>query len=118
MIVAILGASPKKNRYANKAQALLAFYGHQVFPIHPMHQEIDGLAVYPTLAHCPDFHTLTIYMNPERQKSIYQQILDSPAQRVIFNPGTENDALANQLRENGKEVWEKCTLVMLDGGMF
>jgi hypothetical protein len=38
--------------------------------------------------------------------------------RVIFNPGTENPALMQQLAADGMEVEEACTLVMLHTGQF
>jgi hypothetical protein len=38
--------------------------------------------------------------------------------RVIFNPGSENEALAKKLREAGIEVVEACTLVLLRSEAF
>ena len=38
--------------------------------------------------------------------------------RVIFNPGSENFALAKRLEASGAEVVEACTLVLLATGRF
>ena len=39
-------------------------------------------------------------------------------ERVIFNPGTENDEFIQLLEENGIEAVEACTLVMLSIGNY
>ena len=38
--------------------------------------------------------------------------------RVIFNPGTENPTLADDLKKTGIEVINACTLVMLSTNQF
>ena len=43
--VAVLGASPKRERYSNQAIRLLRDYGHTVLPVNPAQQEIEGLRV-------------------------------------------------------------------------
>jgi CoA binding domain len=48
--VAILGASPKPDRYAYKALELLHEYGHRTLPINPAFKEILGEKCYPTIA--------------------------------------------------------------------
>ncbi|MBT3806573.1 MAG: CoA-binding protein, partial [Desulfobacula sp.] len=44
--VAVIGASPKQERYSNKAIRLLAEYHHNPIPIAPKHEEIEGRKVY------------------------------------------------------------------------
>lgn len=63
-------------------------------------------------------HTITLYLNPTRQTSYYQYILDLSPERVIFNPGTENPELQDLLTQKGIEFMEACTLVMLSTGAF
>jgi predicted CoA-binding protein len=57
--------------------------------------------------------TITLYLNPHLQVAEYDYILEIHPQRVIFNPGTENDELMMLLQEKGIEGVEACTLVML-----
>jgi len=39
-------------------------------------------------------------------------------ERIIFNPGTEHAAFAERAAEQGSEVVEGCTLVMLGTGQY
>jgi predicted CoA-binding protein len=34
--------------------------------------------------------TVTLYLNPTRQRDYYNYIVEAKPKRVIFNPGTEN----------------------------
>ena len=120
MIVAVLGASPNRERYSNRAVRMLVEHGHAVIPINPGQTEIEGLAVMPSLDHLDagSVDTLTMYVGPERSDALGASILRLAPARVIFNPGSENPALAGELRAADIEVLEACTLVMLRAGQF
>jgi predicted CoA-binding protein len=62
--------------------------------------------------------TITLYLNPQNQKEYYDYILELKPNRIIFNPGTENEALIKQAKENGIEPVIGCTLVMLSTGLY
>jgi uncharacterized protein len=119
MNVAILGASNKPDRYSYKAVRMLREKGHMPYPVHPALAEVDGLPVFPSLsAITAPLDSITVYVSPKNQQAIAGDLLNSAARQVIFNPGTENPALADQLRQRGKEVLEACTLVLLTTGQF
>jgi uncharacterized protein len=119
MNVAVLGASNKPDRYSFKAVRMLRDKGHTPYPVHPALAEVDGLPVFHSLRNITDpFDTITVYVSPQNQQAIAGELLNSSARRVIFNPGTENPALADQLRQRGKVVLEACTLVLLTTGQF
>ncbi len=120
MKVAVLGASPKPHRYANKAVRKLLHYGHEVIPINPAYPEIEGLKAVRNLEALEpgDVDTITLYMNPSRTKDLGPAIIDADPRRMIFNPGTESPELAAELEDAGIETVEGCTLVMLDTGQF
>ena len=117
--VAILGASADPERYAFKAQRLLKEHGHRVIPVSAKEATIDGDA---TVAQLHDIEgavdTLTLYVRPAISSKYREQIEALKPGRVIFNPGTENEALAAALRAAGIEIEEACTLVMLRTGQF
>ena len=114
MNVAVLGASHKPERYSYMAVKLLAENGHRVFPVNPALKAIDSYPVYPSLKDIPEtIHTLTIYLNPERSSKLNHEIIALNPKRVIFNPGTENPVLAQDLQAAGAEVLHACTLVLL-----
>ncbi|MGI8955917.1 MAG: CoA-binding protein [Chthoniobacterales bacterium] len=47
-----------------------------------------------------------------------EEIVAAQPQRIILNPGAENDELAAAASSAGIEVVEACTLVMLRTGLF
>ena len=117
--VAVLGASPKPERYSNKAIRMLREYGHTVIPVNPAQKEIEGLAVVPDVAALPgNVDTVTLYVSPAHSAALLPGLLSLHPKRVIFNPGAENPALAQGLAKAGIVVEEACTLVMLRTGQF
>lgn len=119
MNVAILGASAKKDRYSYKALKMLRERGHAVFPVHPIIKNIEDNPVYSQLRDIKEsIHTLTVYLSSEKSNALADQILSLCPQRIIFNPGTENDYLEKVLAEKGIKVQRACTLVLLSTNQF
>ena len=79
--------------------------GHQVLNIYekPVIKNVD---------------TITLYINPEKQKQWYDYLLSLDPERIIFNPGTENQEFKSLAEKEGIECLEACTLVMLSVGNF
>ena len=60
----------------------------------------------------------TLYIKPERQEPVVEQIIKLAPKRVIFNPDTENQKAKKQLEDAGINVVEACTLVMLKTNQY
>ena len=117
--VAILGASPKPERYAFKAFEMLREYGHRPIPINPAFADILGVTCYPKISDAPGpIDTVTLYLGQARSNPLIDEIIDAKPRRIIMNPGAENSALAEKAEDAGIEVVEGCTLVMLQTGQF
>jgi uncharacterized protein len=117
--VAILGASINEERYSNKVQKFLIEKGFNVFPINPNYKEIGKLQCYSKLLDIKEqIGTLTVYMNPIQLKNIVPEIITKKPDRIIFNPGTENEEIENILKNEGIEIIEACTLVLLKTNSF
>lgn len=117
--VVILGASPKPERYANKALRLLRSRGHKVIPVHPAMDQIEGLPVRRSLHEIQEaVDTLTLYVGPARGEALAEDIVRLHPRRVIFNPGTESAYLEGRLADSGIPCVFDCTLVMLNAGRF
>jgi len=114
----ILGASPNPSRYSNKATVALRNNGHESLPIGIRDGVIAGIDIQTDLPIEHDVDTITLYLNPTRQKQYYDYIFKVNPKRVIFNPGTENPELMKMLREKGIEPVIACTLVMLSIGDY
>ena len=117
--VAVLGASPKPERYSNRAIRMMREYGHSVIPVNPAQATIEGL---PTAPHVEDIKiavdTVTVYVSPSHSDPLLPGLLALKPKRVIFNPGAENAKLEQALEKAGIEVIEACTLVMLRTKQF
>lgn len=116
--VLVIGASVKPDRYANIAINRLLDAGHDVMAISNRKGEVRGVEFL--LDHPPldDIDTVTLYVNPDRQKDYEDYIMNLQPRRVIFNPGTVNPPFMKRLSERGVEVLDACTLVMLSAGTF
>lgn len=117
--VAVVGASPKADRYSHQAMILLEESGHIPIPIAPARKEILGKKAYPTLAAVPgSIDTVTLYIRPSFQASVLDDAVCMKPSRIIFNPGTENPSEYDRLRSAGINVIEACTLILLRTGRF
>lgn len=118
MRVLVLGASKKEDRYSNKAIRMLRDYDHEVVAIGNREGEVLDVHISKVGEPQKDIHTLTLYVGPANQVVLYDYILDTHPQRVIFNPGTENPELMDLLKAKEIEVEIACTLVMLRTNQF
>jgi predicted CoA-binding protein len=117
--VAVVGASRKPERYSNRALRMLASHGHLPIPVSKLGHAILGHTGYASLTAVPGpIDTVTVYLSPEKQPPVIQDILAVQPRRVIFNPGAENPEAVAALVRHGIEVVEACTLVLLATGQF
>ena len=109
----VLGATTKPDRYAFKAITMLVEKGHSVLAIGQNQGEVAGIKIYTKQIPLANIDTVTLYLNPLRQRDYYNYIIETKPKRVIFNPGTENPELEKLAASKGIEAVEACTLVML-----
>nr|WP_299032957.1 CoA-binding protein [uncultured Tenacibaculum sp.] len=109
----VLGASLKSSRYSNIAIKRLRDNGIETVAIGLQKGTVADIIIETENIFFEDVDTVTLYLNPERQKSYYEYIVHLQPRRVIFNPGTENIEFMELLKENGIESEIACTLVLL-----
>jgi predicted CoA-binding protein len=114
----VFGASLKPSRYSHLAIIRLVSHEIETVGFGLREGEVSGAWVKTSLKGLSGFHTITLYMNPNRQKAFYADIVNLSPERVIFNPGTENPELYAILRKAGIKVLVACTLVLLATGQF
>lgn len=114
----LLGASTKPDRYAFKAITMLVEKGHSVLAIGQNTGEVAGIKIYTKAIPLKNIDTVTLYLNPLRQKEYYNYIVEAKPKRVIFNPGTENPEFYQLLQLNKIKVEVACTLVLLTTNQF
>ena len=118
LITAVFGSSVKPMRFSFKAINKLRQNGYPVHALGLREGRVADVDIQTGKPDLTDVHTVTMYLGPQNQPEYYDYIQSLKPQRVIFNPGTENNEFANILKDNGVEVVEYCTLVMLDMDMF
>lgn len=114
----VLGASDNPERYSYLALNRLREHGHPVVAIGSHMAVVAGVDIETQMKEMNDVDTVTMYLNPKNQKGYYQEILSMKPKRIIFNPGAENEELEALASQNGIEVMEACTLVLLGTGQF
>lgn len=119
-LMVILGLSDDPQRYSHMAMESLRKHGYEnIIGVHPTLKQVDGVNVVPKLEDIPSRpHTLTVYLSPQKSEALIPSIVRLNPQRIILNPGTESDKLANAARAKGIEVEEACTLVLLRARQF
>ena len=114
----VLGASPNPSRYSYLAVRKLLNHQYEVVAIGKRKGKIGDVDIQTDHVPVAGVHTITLYLNPQNQLEYYDYILGLKPNRIIFNPGTENDELEARAREKGIEPVQGCTLVMLGSGMY
>ena len=109
----VLGATAKPEKYAFKAITLLVEKGHSVLAIGQNAGEVAGIKIQTKAIPLKNIDTVTLYLNPARQKDYYNYIVEMKPKRVLFNPGTENPELYQLLELNNIKSEVACTLALL-----
>jgi len=116
----IVGSTPKPYKYAQQAAKMLDERNFEFIPLGIQEGDVLGreiLNIYDK-PEIEDVDTVTLYINPQRQKEWYSYLLSLHPKRIIFNPGTENQELKKLAEQEGIECLEACTLVMLSIGVY
>lgn len=113
----VLGASTDTARYANRAIKLLRAHNHEVVAVGKDEGNVAGVDIIHDIP-AEQVDTVTMYLNPLRQKLYYDKILSLKPRRIIFNPGAENHELEKLAADNGIATEEACTLVLLNTGQY
>lgn len=111
----LVGAGPNPSRYAYLAANMLEEYKHDTVLLGIKKGDINGNQILDIREkpEIKDVDTITLYIGPQRQTDWIDYLLSLKPKRIIFNPGTENDAFQSLAEEQDIEVLEACTLVML-----
>jgi len=114
----VIGGSENPARYSNRAIRSLRQNNIEVVSIAKREGRVLDVEIKTEFPVSDNIHTITMYIGQPRQSEYYSQILELNPKRVIFNPGAENDELAELLENRGIETTVACTLVMLSTGQY
>ena len=114
----VLGVSTNPEQYSHLAVKRLLAAGHPVEAVGRSPFAIDGIQVESEKKPFENIHTVTLYLNPQRQAEYEDYIIDLHPSRIIFNPGAENEIFKTRAEKEGIETLNACTLVMLSTDAF
>lgn len=114
----LIGATTDASRYAYKAANSLVTHGHELVPLGIREGTVAGKEISIEKPTLQNVDTVTLYISPKHQPEWYDYILQLRPERIIFNPGTENNELVKLAESAGIESIEGCTLVMLSIGTY
>lgn len=114
----VLGATDRRDKYANLAIRRLREFGHEVIAVGARPGMVDDVPIATSIPQDIEIDTVTLYLNPFNQQAYKKQIIELRPKRIIFNPGTENLDLEAEAEDAGIEPVIGCTLVMLSAGTY
>lgn len=114
----VLGASDNPSRYSYLAIQRLRSNGHPVVAIGRKQTRVNDVSIETEKTKHDEVDTVTLYLNQEHQRQYYDYIFSLNPKRIIFNPGAENEELAELAKKNNIQSLEACTLVMLSTGQY
>ena len=110
--VAVLGASADRAKYGNRAVRAYRADGWEVYPVHPVAREIEGLPAYRSILDIPvAVDRATIYLQPETTLLILPEIARKGVRDLYLNPGSESSAVIARAQELGLLPILACSIV-------
>lgn len=109
--IVIIGASSKRDRFANKAVRAYAQKGYRVYAVHPREETVEELPVYRSVGEVPDkLDIASLYVRPEIGMTLLEELAKKGIRDVYLNPGAESDELYQRARELGLNPMMACSI--------
>ncbi len=110
---AVVGASPKKEKYGYKVFKTLVGRGFTVYPVHVAAKEIDGFKVYPNINSLPEIpEAVVLIIPPEKTLSVLNDMVKLNIHNVWFQPGSESEEAIEFCKKNDINFVSKACLMM------
>ena len=110
--VAVIGASPDRSKYGNKAVRAFVRQGYTVVPINPRGVDVEGLKAYASILDVPGpIDMVTMYLPPAVGELVIEDVARKGVTEVWLNPGADSPALVARARELGLNPIVACSIV-------
>ncbi len=113
--VAIIGASADRSKFGNKSIRAHLQQGYEVYPVNPKGGEIEGLAVYASIADVPVDHLdrISMYVPPHIGLGMLEEIAAKGCRELWLNPGSDSQQLIDRAEQLGLQPIVACSIVDL-----
>ena len=110
--VAVIGASPDRHKFGNKALRAFRDAGYRAIPINPHHDEVEGERAYATVLDYPgNIDMATVYVPPDIGAQVVESLAQKGIGEVWFNPGADDPAVLTRARALGIRPIQACSII-------
>ena len=111
--IALVGASPKPYRDANRIMHFLIDAGYTVYPVNPAYEEIDGIKCFPDVKSIPaKIDIVDIFRNPDYVLPVIDDAIAANAKSVWMQLGVINEEAMQRAEAAGLlVVMDQCILI-------
>ncbi len=110
--VAVIGASPDRAKFGNKAVRAYARQGFTVYPVHPREKSIEGLPAYPSVRDLPARPDIvSIYLPPPVVLQVLPDIAARGCDELWLNPGADSPEAVAAAEKLGLNVIQACSIL-------
>jgi uncharacterized protein len=112
--VAVIGASPDRRKFGNKAVRAFKQRGYRVFPINPKAPEIEGLIAYSNISAIPVRPDIvSIYLPPPVVVTVLPEVAAKGCDHLWLNPGASSPEVVAEAQRLGLSPVDGCSIVSL-----
>lgn len=113
LAVAVVGASPDRRKFGNKAVRAYLAAGFDVFPVHPSAETVEGLPVYRTVRDIPRdrLDRVSVYLPPSAGLAVLPDIAAKTVGQLILNPGADTPEVVSAATALGLPVVTGCGII-------
>jgi len=111
--IAVIGASPDRQKFGNRCVRAYASVGYDVYPIHPRVATVEGHPAYASLADVPveRLDRVSLYLPPDVALQVLPELTHKNIGEVWLNPGADSPAVVARAQELGLPVVVGCSIV-------
>ena len=110
--VAIIGASPDRYKFGNKALRAFREAGFRAIPITPHHTIVEGETAYASVLDYPgEIDMATVYVPPDIGEQVVETLAQKGIGEVWFNPGADAPGVLNKARALGIRPIQACSII-------
>jgi predicted CoA-binding protein len=111
-VVAIIGASPDRHKFGNKALRAFRTQGFTVIPINPHADVVEGERAYASVLDYPGtIDEASVYVPPEIGLGVMDELKKKGVPVVWLNPGADGRAVVERARALGLETRVACSII-------
>lgn len=112
----VIGTSRNRDKFGNKILRCYIQNNRQVYPIHPLETEIEGIACLKSISELPDnVSSLSIVTPPSLTEKLIDEAHTKGIKNIWMQPGAENQRAIQKCHDYGINVIAggECLLVVL-----